>query len=367
MNWRGTYDRFLRLASSSSIAERADGQEVSFSLNGNAWASDSDVDLQLTQSGSTWTLTDSNDTIETYQQASSNEALLVSIQARNGYTQTLQYDANNLLLSVTDSFGLALTFAYNGQLLQSLTTSDGLVLSYGYSSGGMLTSVTYSTTPATSQSYLYENSALPTALTGIIDEDGNRFTTWTYDSKGRGLSSQHGPADLVKVAYNDTDGSRVVTNALSLQETYKFTTLQGVPKVSEIDRAGNGSVVSAVRRFTYDSNGYVASVTDWNGNLTNYTNDAHGQPVTIVEAANTPLSRTTTISYHTTFHLPVKIVQPGITTTYTYDSSGDLLTRTQSDTTTTTVPVLDKWPDAHVELYMVQRPAYFGAISPNGC
>ena len=342
-NWRGTYDRYLRIASSSSlIAERADGQELGFTLKGSTWASDTDVDLQLTQSGSSWTLTDGKDTIETYLQVSSNEAVLTSIQARNGYTRTLQYDGNNRLLSVTDSFGLALSFTYNGALLQSVATPDGLVLTYGYNAGGngtgVLASVSYSTTPVTSQSYLYENSALPFALTGVIDEDGNRFTTWTYDSTGRGLSSQHGPAGLVKIAYNDSDGSRTVTNALGQQEVYRFTKLQGVPKVSEIDRAGTASTASATRRFTYDSNGYLASQTDWNGNAINYVNDVHGQPVSIVEAAGSAQARTTTIAYHATLHLPLKIVQPGLTTTFVYDASGNLLTLTQTDTTTTSVP-----------------------------
>ena len=67
-----------------------------------------------------------------------------------------------------------------------MTTPDGLVLTYGYYSASgrpdLLTSVSYSTTPSTSQSYLYENTALPFALTGITDEDGNRYATWTYDS-----------------------------------------------------------------------------------------------------------------------------------------------------------------------------------------
>ena len=38
-----------------------------------------------------------------------------------------------------------------------------------------LTSVTYSTSPPSTQTYLYENSAFPDWLTGIIDEDGNRL------------------------------------------------------------------------------------------------------------------------------------------------------------------------------------------------
>ena len=98
--------------------------------------------------------------------------------------------------------------------------------------------MSYSTTPATSQTYLYENTNLPFALTGIIDEDGNRYATWTYDANGRGLSSQHaGGADLTTISYDDTTGNRTVTNALGEQMLYKFTALQDVPKVTEIDRS----------------------------------------------------------------------------------------------------------------------------------
>jgi len=154
--------------------------------------SDTDVDLKLTQAGGTWTLTDRDDTVETYTAATAMVGTtavpygwLASIQSRNGYTQTLSYSATDALLSVTDSYNRTLSFTYNAAgKLQTVTTPDGTTLSYGYSAGTptMLTSVTYSTTPATSQTYLYENAALPSALTGITDENGNRFAIWTYDA-----------------------------------------------------------------------------------------------------------------------------------------------------------------------------------------
>jgi RHS repeat-associated protein len=346
-NWRSNYDRYLRIVSATSVtAERADGQQLTFTSSGGAWASDSDVDLKLVNPGSTWTLTDTTDTVETYTAGASGEALLTTIAARNGYTQTLQYNANNQLVSVTDSYNRSLTLAYQNGLLQTVTTPDGLILTYGYSSSGAkagvldrLASVAYSTTPQTSQSYLYENSALPFALTGITDEDGNRYATWTYDSSGRGLTNQHaGGADLTTVVYNDTDGSRMVTNALGQQLLYKFTTLQGVPKVTEIDRQATSTTSAATQAFTYDSNGYTASVTDWNGNQAAYVNDLHGQPTTINEAVGTPQARTTTITYLSNYHLPSQIVTPGLTTNFTYDSSGNLLTRRLTDTTTNTAP-----------------------------
>ncbi len=336
-NWRSNYDRYLRLSTSSVVAERADGQQITFTLNGSAWTSDSDVDVKLTNSGSTWTLTDRNDAIETYAAARASEALLQTIQTHNGYTQTLSYSSSNQLSTVTDSFNRQLAFTYANGLLQTLSTPDGMVLTYGFT-GNLLTSISYPTSPVTSQTYVYENTSFPNALTGIIDENGNRYTSWSYDATGRALSSQHaGGAGLSTVTYN-SDGSATLTSPLGLQQVYKFTTLQGIPKLTEIDRLATTGVPAAKFTFTYDTNGYTASQTDWNGTVTKYVNDVHGQPTTVSEAAGTPQARTTTITYHTTYHLPLKIVQPGVTSSFTYDKSGELLTKTSTDTTTATTP-----------------------------
>jgi YD repeat-containing protein len=312
---------------------------LSFGRSGNGWRSYSDVDVKLTQSGSTFTLVDSDDTVETYTPISSTEELLTSIRARNGYTQTLRYNARPPLVSVTDSYGRTLSLTYASGFLSAVKTPDGLALTYTYDSQDRLASVTYSTNPAASQTYVYEISALPTALTGIIDEDGNRFATWAYDSLGRVLSSEHaGGADLTTVAYDDTTGGRTVTNALGQQTVYNFTILQGVPKVTEVDRLATATTAAAKQTFAYDANGYVKSQTDWNGNLTTYVNDPRGLPTTITEAVGKPQQRQTTIAWLANFHLPVQIVAPELTTKFAYDSSGDLLARAETDTTRTTIP-----------------------------
>ncbi len=340
-NWRSNFDRYLNLSSSGKvIAERPDGRQITFTQNGPAWTTDTDVDLRLTGSGSTWILIDENDTVETYKNLNSNEALLQTIVARNGYTQSMSYDASNRLSSVGDSFNRTLGFTYGNGKLQTIATPDDTTITFGYdSSSTVLTSAAYSTQPVATRAYLYENPSFPTALTAIIDENGDRYTSFTYDAKGRALTSQHaGGVDLTTVIYNDTDGSRTVIDALGQREIYKFTTLQKVSKVIEVDRQASSTVPAATMKYAYDSNGYLASRTDWNGNVTNIVNDVHGQPTTITEAAGTSLARTATISYHSTFRLPVKIVTPGMTTSFTYDSKGQLLSRTLADATTTTVP-----------------------------
>src|SRR6202051_5094969 len=353
-NWRWTYDRGLGITGSEIDAIRSDGKLISFFPDGHGgWNGVTDIDLRLAQSGSTWTLTDWDDNVETYTAAGQ----LTSITARNGYTQTILYPAarpptgiatrlgytqTSQPSSVTDSYGRTLTIAYNGSgRISSITTPDGLVLSYTYGgSTSNLVSVSYSTSPATSQTYLYENANFPDALTGIIDENGNRFTTWTYDPTyiyPRAISSQHaGGADLTTVSYNN-DGSVTVTNALGVQEVYKFQFFQASINASfpqylsictEIDQLATATTAAAVSKFTYDSNGYVASETDWNGNVTKYTNDAHGNELSRTLAYGTAQALTITTVWHPTFHLPTQISEGNRTLSFAYDGNGNLLTKT---------------------------------------
>ncbi len=194
-NWRSNYDRFLQFISSTLItAERPDGQELNFYNNGGGWICDSDVDYTLTPSGTTWTLTDHNDTTEVYD---GTFGLLQSIMLRNGYTQTMIY-VNGQLATVTDSYTRQLAFTYSNGTVSTVTTPDGLVLTYGYNSvyytNDQLASVSYSTSPVTSQHYLYQNSNQPYALTSVQDENGATYRSWTYDGLGRGLTSQMGSA-----------------------------------------------------------------------------------------------------------------------------------------------------------------------------
>ncbi len=346
LNWRGSYDRFIRLGPSTASVERADGRVLSFKLTGNVWTSDSDVDLKLTQAGSTWTLTGADDAVDTYTAISSTKAVLSKIQTRSGYVQTLNYNSAFQLTSVTDSFGRSLAFTYNTSgFLRTMSTPDNQIFTYDYDSTtgaqgplDRLVSVSFSTVPATKRTYLYENPTYKFAMTGLIDENGKRFATWTYDGEGRATSSQHaGGVDRTTITYN-ADGSRTETNALGLQVIHKFTALQGVQKLTQLVRVATPTTASATITKTYDSNGYLSSETDWNGNRIDYVNDSRGLPLSVTEAAGTPQARTMTTTFDPVFHLPLSVVTPGLTTTFTYDVSGNLLTRKETDTTTTTVP-----------------------------
>lgn len=344
-NWRTNYDRYLHLVTTSAVeAERPDGQIVNFYCNvtTHVCRADPDVDLSLSYSGSTWTLTDQNDTVETYT-ASGSEATLNSIKLRNGFTEALTYSHGQIAF-VSDSYARKLTLGYSSGLLSTVSTPEftsGLTYGYvKYSSSTRLSTVTYATSPATHQTYLYENTSFPLALTGITDETGNRYATWGYDGLGRGILSQlSGAVNYTSVYYNDTTGNRVVKGPLGIVDTYKFTTMQGVPKITEIDRAANSPVVAATSSIRYDSNGYRNSLNDWNGNNTSWTNNSHGLPTQITFASATTDAQTTNITYDLSWpHLKHTVSTNGLNENLAYDSSGNLLTDKLTDTTSTSLP-----------------------------
>lgn len=338
-NWRTNFSTSMFAQTGTNLVlYRADGKILNFVLSGGVWSTDSDMPITCTLSGSTYSFTDQDETTDNYV---SNQ--LVSRVFRNGYTQTMHYTGSNLT-SVTDSYGRTLTFTYNSDnSLASVATPDGTTITYGYtaSTGGKnLTSVTYPTSPSTSLTYVYGSPTLYNALTEVIDENGNNYLSWTYDSQARALTSTVGTGSNAETTtFSYGTGTTTVTNALGVTDTYTLTPLVNMQKITGISRAATSTTAAATESFSYDSNGFMSSKTDWNGNQTTFVNNAYGLPTTVNEAVGSSVARTTTIAYDPTWvRQPDTVTAPDLTISYTYDSNGNTLTRKLTDTTTTTIP-----------------------------
>ena len=72
-------------------------------------------------------------------------------------------------------------------------------------------------------------------MTGIIDENGNRYATWSYDANLRAVSSEHaGGANATTLSFNlGTNGTGTVTtaNALGKQTVYMLGLVAGAGKI----------------------------------------------------------------------------------------------------------------------------------------
>ena len=325
--WHSTWHRALNPVSPTmAIVTRADGREDVFALKAGAWKADPDVTgrLSAVTSGGTqtgWQLVTADDTTETY--ALSGQ--LSAITTRAGLTTTLGYDAGGNLTTVTGPFGDILSFTNDasGRVTQ-MTAPDGGVYAYAYDDNDNLISVTHP--DKTVRQYVYGNTSFPHALTAIIDENGATFASWAYEAQGRAVSSQNaGGVNLTEVAYNG-DVSSSVTDADGNTHSYAFTTQFGMVKPTALTGVPYPAAGGAA--FTYDANGFVASRTDFDGNLTTFAHDSRGDEISRTEAAGTPLARTVKTTWLPNFHLPSRIAEPGRTTTFDHDAKGNLLKKT---------------------------------------
>jgi RHS repeat-associated protein len=199
-----------------------------------------------------------------------------------------------------------------------------------------LTSATYPDDK--SRIYHYEHTSLKHHLTGITDENGNRFATYAYDSySGRAISTQHaGGADKFSFVYNTN--ATTVTDALATTRVYGLQSILGAGKITSISQPCADCAASS----TYDSNGNLASRKDFNGNLTCYTNDTtrnletkrvEGLSGTACPGTAGAATRTINTEWHPTWQLPARIAQPNRITTYSYDTHANLISKSIQATT----------------------------------
>jgi RHS repeat-associated protein len=325
--WHSTWHRSLNPVSAGMvIVTRADGREDTFTINAGAWQADPDVTSRLTavlnasskQVG--WQLVTADDTTETYSLA----GLLTAITTRAGLTTSFTYNTSSELTAVTGPFGDALTFVSDSKgRVSQMKVPDGGIFAYAYDANDNLVSVT---NPDKSvRKYVYGDTSFLHALTGIVDEDGNAFASWTYDTQGRAISSEHaGGADLTSVAY-DT-GISSVTDARGNTYYYALDTQFDMVKPTAL--SGVPDPTAAGQAFTYDGNGFLASETDYDGNVTDYTHDARGDQTSRTEAAGTAIARTISTAWLANFHLPSSITEPGRVTSFGYDARGNQLLKT---------------------------------------
>ena len=351
-----------------------------------------------------WTLVaTSNDDTELY----GSDGKLLSITSRNGAVQRLTYSsgtsndtsvsrfpvnapvckhvqsgnamAAGRLLCVTDNWGRQLQFEYDeyGRVTKAfdpdnqpyLYSYDGpsagcptVVTSNRACFAGNLTKVTYP--DGKSITYFYNeaakiNGGLPcsgtnpigsgygsliNSLTGLVDENGVQYSSWTYDCQGRTTSNQLvGGVRRVDLNYGSTDpnGHSVTTVTYTLGKPTKsqqvstkisYATILNVLKNIDIDQPCPDC--DRVAHRTYDANGNVASTTDFKGVVTKYGYDlSRNLETSRTEAAGTALAKTTTTSWHEKFRLPLQINEPLLRTVFIYDSNGNVLTKTQQTTT----------------------------------
>jgi len=364
--WRHSFDRSLNIQLSGSGGSttptiqlyRPDGSGELFQKANGVWTANADNADTLTEQDDA----NGNPTGYTvfiaprreYEQYST-AGLLLSITNAAGQVATLTYStastpasvapSPNLLLTVTDPNGRQLSFTYNSNgTLAQVTQPDAGTLTYGYNANGNLASVQYP--DGKTLQYVYNESSLnagtsqPNILTGVIDETSTRFASTGYNSTGQATSfTLAGGANASTLTYGG-DGSATLTTPLNtslvLQSEIDGS---GTLKLHAVSAPCGTQCTQPWQSQTYDNNGYPASYTDFNNNVTATTFNSAGLLTQKIEAQGTANQRTTNTTWNNTLRVPLTRVvldNNGNTvssTAWVYNASGQTLAKCEIDPT----------------------------------
>ncbi|MBC5764644.1 DUF6531 domain-containing protein [Ramlibacter albus] len=204
---------------------------------GANWSCPSGVDCPppavATSAPATWqadgnadTMTDEGDRIvlrrlhdETVYEFEKSSGRLLAMRASNGWAYTYAYSGGQLA-RVSNAFGRSMTFQWDAAgRLARVVGADGNSVSFGFDGAARLAQATHSM--GTSRSYLYEDTRWPNAVTGLVDERGQRWGNYAYDDMGRLSQIQiqkDGEAAAVRYLHNGL-GQRVFKSEPEVLQT----------------------------------------------------------------------------------------------------------------------------------------------------
>jgi RHS repeat-associated protein len=300
-------------------------------------------------SAANWSTTDSADSLAQNGDASwiyhrsDNDSILgfnadgklLAVAQRNGRLTSYTYNVAGKLATINNDFGrvLALTYDGAGQLV-GFTAPDMRVVGYTYDAAGRLSGVNYP--DAQTRTFVYENASFPHALTGIFDEVGARWGTFSYDGQGRAITSElAGGTARYQVSYPQPSlSTATIIDPLNTSRSYDYGSNAGKSAVLWGDLP-SAQGISDARTRTQSPSGLITSERDFKGVQTTTTwDEARRLPLSVTRAAGTPDAQIVTTQWHPIFSLPVLVTEPGRTTAYTYDALGNTLSKTITDTAT---------------------------------
>ena len=224
VTWSHDFERFIQVLDYRSREPsrvevlRAGGQSFVFNATVAGWQTDTDIQDRLEKINDEhgvhtgWRYTVAHDnSVETY----SIHGKLQSITERSGHSIALVYDVplnqggdNDpyTLDAVSDQFGSTLRITYDAdKRITQVTYPSGEAITYSYQAVqyesdtalnvANLVSVQYP--DGRSKTYHYNEpehtggANLPHALTGITDENGDRYATYQYQADGRAIATGH--------------------------------------------------------------------------------------------------------------------------------------------------------------------------------
>jgi YD repeat-containing protein len=357
-------------------AFRGDGSVASFTYVAGAYTTDADVTDTLTIVSGALQLTSAAQAIETYNyagqlQSSANpDGSTLIYTYSDASTPALVAPAPGYLIQVTDQTGRTVKFEYltpvggniaTDAMVSKVIDSAGHTITATYNTAANLSTLTWADGKV--RQYVYENAALPWALTGVIDEKNVRYATYGYDAQGNATSTElAGGVDRYTASYATppavqftqavdpntgytvrTTSALAPSGAIVTKPNGQTTTLNssavlGVPRLVGMSQPAGSGCNASNSYSTFDANANLTSKDDFQGQRICYAYDAKNQEITRVEGlANTVAcatvlptnavlpanARKTTTTYHPDWRLPATVTMPGTITTRIYHDQAD--------------------------------------------
>ena len=354
---------------------RGDGSVLSFRYESGSYVSDADVTGRFSKTTQGYQFIDaSRHSIETYDR----DGKLLSIADTQGNQLSFTYSteagrhalAAGYLMAVSDSRGRKLRFEYelpaggvaaiDGRI-KRIVSPTGQVITATYGGNDNLVALQWEN--GTSRQFVYENQTLPWALTGVIDENNSRLSTFEYDGAGRAVATERaGGVGRYSVSYRDAP---TLNSIAILDETRKITlrrsewvapsevvlalpsgqtasmgaaTVQGVPVMTSMSQSAGSGCAASSNLASFDTRGNALSRDDFRGQRTCYVYDSANRETVRVEglasgvgcASVTPTgaslpagARKITTSWHPDWRKPIQVSEPARRTTTIYHGQPD--------------------------------------------
>ena len=381
INWRHSWQSMVIVEPSQGSGQppyafviMPSGDYRHFSLNSGSWTGrlDKPDTLQEIVSGGIrtgWMFTAADDAIYRYDA----NGVWLSVE-RHGLVTTLTYSDSStspsiapkpgLLIRVTDARGRSLDLRYDtSAYLTQVIDANGASYGFRYLMQSQPSGVSHNSGQlkfvdrpgGTTREYRYDESAHVASsqyfnlLSGIIDENGDRYGTYKFNAQGRAYQEYHGSgsADFAALDYtyfyDQNPGSTITTDALGQYERRRFSIVAGIMRDAGRDRCTTAScgTITNSTQISYSSDGNRNLVTDFKGTVTDHDYNSRGLEVKRVDASNisgtgTP-KRTIETQWHTTLNRPVlrqtKDAAGAIeqVTAWTYNSRGQITARCELD------------------------------------
>jgi RHS repeat-associated protein len=323
--WTDSYGMSLNIGPSTTVVTQENGSQITFTLNGSTWSAPPRASATLVHNGDdTWTFTRYAREILTFDAS----GRIIQIRDLNGYATSISYP-NGSTQVITDPAGRTFTLSLSNGRVTSVTDSSSppRSLTYTYNGSGELTDVI--DVGGGHAQFTYDGSHRMLTMRsprfyGDTITTPPPITTNHYDAQGR-VDWQSDPLGRTTTFdYTSIANSTKVTDPKGNVTVYGY---QDGLLVSKTMAYGTDQQGQWLYRYDPDTLGIVATV-DPLGHGTTDIYDSAGNKTSQTD----PLSRTTTYTYNslnevTSITEPKKVNGQPIVQSMTYDTAGNLLTK----------------------------------------